>query len=73
MGRRVGSGVDRFSISVGTGVDTVGDGVGFLVGLVVVGTGVGDSVRVTSGHGGHTDGAGEGGGVVMPGTSGQSG
>ena len=55
------------------------DGVGFVVGFLVVGTGVGlrvgnsvgESVRVTSGHGGHTDGAGEGGGVVMPG--GQSG
>ena len=59
----------------------MGDGVGFLVGLIVVGTGVGlrvgnsvgDSVRVTSGQGGQTDGAGEGGGVVIPGTSGQSG
>ena len=49
----------------------MGDGVGFFVGFLVVGTWVGlrvgESVRVTSGQGGHTDGAGEGGRVMIPG------
>lgn len=72
-----GGGVCKFTVLLGAGVltDTVGDGVGGLVvGRVVggfVGKGVGKGV-LSPGHGGHTDELGEGGGVEVSGTPGQS-